>query len=148
MRSDTFSQTRDDAMGDDMERQERKEMQDPAFVTAQIESKVLEIRDRGTFIAALAIRMLGANPTQAYYFRRCGYPADGSSIILMVLYDGKATNDAWEWASLGKGTRTMRVAHGWILDHYTELDDGDVVDVEFILEESKEPKVSERERRA
>ena len=109
-----------------------------------IESKVLEIRDRGTHIPALAIRMLGTNPTQAYYFRRCGYPPDGSSIMLMRLYDGKATNDPYEWEALRMGPRTMPVAHNWIIDHYRELSDGDVVDVEFILSETSSSKTSER----
>ncbi len=110
----------------------------------QIESKVLEVRDSGTFIAVLAIRMAGVNPVQEYYFRRCGYPEDGSSVMLMCLYDGKATNDLYEWASLGMGPRTMPNAHNWILGHYDQLTDGDVVDVQVILGERAEAKVSER----
>jgi hypothetical protein len=110
----------------------------------QIESKILEIRDSGTFIAVLAIRMLAANPAQAYYFRRCGYPEDGSSIMLMCLYDGKATNDPYEWPSLHMGTRTMGTAHNWIINHYAELSDGDVVDVQVILGEHARAKTSER----
>lgn len=110
----------------------------------QIESKVLEVRDRGTFIASLAIRMLAANPTQEFYFRRCGYPADGSSIMLMRLYDGKATNDPYEWPAITGDGRTMPNAHNWIIDHFNELSDGDVVDVQVILGETTEPKVSER----
>ena len=109
-----------------------------------IESKVLEIRDEATFIGVLAIRMLAANPVQAYYLRRCGYPNDGSSIMLMFLSDGRATNDPYEWQSMGFGARTMPTAHDWILQHFNELSDGDVVDVSFILGESKEPKRSER----
>ena len=109
-----------------------------------IESKVIEIRDRGTMIAALAIRMLGTNPVQQYYFRRCGYPADGTSIMLMMLSDGKATNDPYSWGELRMGPRTMPVAHNWIIDHYDELSDGDVVDVQAVLNETAVPKVSER----
>ena len=125
----------------------------------QIESKILEIRDSGTFIAVLAIRMLAANPAQAYYFRRCGYPEDGSSIMLMCLYDGKATNDPYEWPSLLRicrelmpswfilenvGARAMGTAHDWIINHYAELSDGDVVDVQMILGEHARAKTSER----
>src|SRR5260370_1258522 len=86
----------------------------------EMEFKVLEIRDRGTFIAAMAIRMQSNDPMQDYYLRRCGFPADGSSIMLMVLYDGKATNDPYEWEALGKGPRTMPVSHNWIIDHFDE----------------------------
>ncbi len=109
-----------------------------------IESKVLEIRDEGTFIGVLAIRMLGTNPVQAYYLRRVGYPNDGSSIMLMMLSDGKATNDPYEWPGLRMGLRTMPVAHEFIISHYTELSDGDVVDVQFILGETTTRKVTER----
>lgn len=107
--------------------------------------KTLEIRDSGTFIPALAIEMCADNGVQDYYIHyRAGYPSDGSSIMLMMLSDGRATNDPWEWESLRAGPRTMPVAHQWILDHFSELSDGDVVDVEFILGETKEPKTSER----
>lgn len=106
-----------------------------------IETKVLEIRDSGTFIAALAIRNKGANPVQQFYFDRCGFPEDGSSITLMVLYDQQATNDPYSWKS---GARTMPTAHNWIIDHFDELKDGDVVDVQVLLGETVTPKTSER----
>lgn len=106
--------------------------------------KAIEIRDKGTMIGALAIRMLGDNPIQTYYFRRAGYPADGSSITLMCLSDCKATNDPYEWGALGKGTRTLPNAHNFIIDNFDALNDGDVVDVEVILGESQTAKVSER----
>jgi hypothetical protein len=110
-----------------------------------MQTKVLEIRDEGTHIPALAIKMLADNSTQAWYIHgRCGYPKDGSSIMLMMLDDGKATNDPYEWPSLGMGSRTMGNAHNWILEHFDELADGDVVDVQFILGERERPKASER----
>jgi hypothetical protein len=111
-----------------------------------IESKVLEVRDVATRIDALAIRMKGCNPIQHYYFRCCGYPEDGSSIMLMKLYDGKATNDPYEWPAITGDQRTMPVAHNWIIHHFDELKDGDVVDVAFLLQDTEKPKVSERLR--
>jgi hypothetical protein len=109
-----------------------------------MDTKTLEIRDEGTFIGVLAIRMLGDSPTQNYYFRRCGYPADGSSIMLMCLSDGRATNDPYAWPARGMGVRTMGTAHNWIIDHFDDLLDGDVIDVQVILGETTEPKLSER----
>ena len=107
--------------------------------------KVLEIRDSMTHIEALAIRMLADNPIQDYgIHERCGHPRDGSSIVLMLLNDCRATNDPYEWGALGLDPRTMLVAHNYIIDHFTELKDGDVVDVEFILHEVTEPKKPER----
>jgi hypothetical protein len=37
----------------------------------------------------------------------------------------------------------MGNAHHWIIEHWDELKDSDVVDVEFILGETQQPKVSE-----
>lgn len=106
---------------------------------------VLEIRDAGTFIPALAVDM---NPTdetcreQRYLLRRCGYPCDGRPNVIVTRLDGNgyATNDPYAW-----GGRTWPVAHNWIIDHWDELEDGSVVDVEFILGERAEPKRSESE---
>lgn len=106
--------------------------------------KVVEIRDKGTRIDALAIQMLGDNEIQRHYFHASGYPEDGSSIMLMIIYTGKATNDPYEWAALGLGPRTMPVAHNWIIEHFDEIEEGQVVDVEFLLGERPAPKVSER----
>ena len=107
--------------------------------------KVLEVRDSGTHIGVLAIRMLADNNEQAYEIHdRAGHPRDGASIVLMCLDNFKATNDPYEWTSLGLGPRTMPVAHNYIVDHYDELADGQVIDVEYLLGETATPKTSER----
>ena len=59
-----------------------------------------------------------------------------------MLYDQQATNDPYGWPG---GTRTMPVAHKWILENFDRLDDGQVIDVEFILgitDHPKEPEVA------
>lgn len=113
----------------------------------------LEIRDEGTFIPVLAVDM---NPTvqetpyvskadpaaQRYLLRRCGYPCDGRPNIAIshLSADGKPLwNDPYAW-----GGRTYSVAHKYIIEHWTELKDGDVVDVSFILGETSSSKISER----
>lgn len=112
-----------------------------------MKTKALEIRDEMTFIAALAIDM---NPVQSegydhqrYLLRRCGYPCDGRPNVILTRLDGngQATNDPYAW---GGGSRTMQTAHHYIIDNWETLKDGDVVDVSFILKETKAPKVSER----
>lgn len=109
-----------------------------------MQTKVLEIRDQGTHIPALAIRMAAADPVRAYYIHgRCGYPRDGSAIVLMKLADQKANSDPYGW-----GGRTMPVAHNFIYDNFDALNDGDVVDVRVILGEAQEPAISERLERA
>lgn len=109
-----------------------------------MQAKALEIRDEGTFIAALAVDMnpdeLGSEPHQRYLLRRCGYPCDyrPNVILTNLCGNGRATNDPYDW-----GGRTWPVAHKYIIDHWDELKDGDIVDVEFILGETPEPKQSE-----
>ena len=113
-----------------------------------MKAKALEIRDKGTFIAALAVDM---NPcfeepqrnAQFWLLSRCGYRCDGRPNIMLTNLDGDgtmATNDPYAWRG-----RTFPTAHSYIIDHWDELEDGSVVDVQFLLGETTEPKRSERE---
>jgi hypothetical protein len=84
--------------------------------------------------------MLAKNGIQRYYIHgRSGYPADGSCIAVIRLDDCDGNCDPYAWNS-----RTMGTAHNYIYEHFDELNDGDVVDVEFILGEKPTKKVSER----
>lgn len=112
-----------------------------------MQTKALEIRDEGTFIPALAVDMnpsLGVFPerceAQRYLLRRCGYPCDGRPNIILTRLDGvgEASNDPYAWSG-----RTWPVAHHYIIEHWAELHDGSVVDVQYILGETKQPKISE-----
>jgi hypothetical protein len=113
-----------------------------------MKAKALELRDEGTFIALLAVDMnpiLEPGPqyaAQRYLLRRVGYPCDCRPNILITKLAGdgsKATNDPYYW-----GDRTMANAHRYIIEHWNDLKDGDVVDVQFILGETPAPKASER----
>lgn len=106
-----------------------------------MKAKALEIRDEGTFIPALAVDMQDDNEGQRYLLRRCGYPLDGRPNVILTRLDGngQATNDPYSW-----GGRTYPVAHNYIIEHWDELHDGDVVDVSFILGETTEKKISEK----
>jgi hypothetical protein len=108
-----------------------------------MQTKIIEIRDRATFIPVLCVDMNAEAHEERYYLRCCGYPNDGRPNILMTRADGNgpASNDPYSW-----GGRTYPVAHDYIINHWPELKSGDVVDVEFILGESAAPKVSERIR--
>lgn len=113
-----------------------------------MKAKALEIRDEGTFIAALAVEMNpefelnDASRAQRYLLRRCGYPCDGKPNVMLtkMMGDGSpASNDPHHWRD-----RTIAVAHLYIIEHWPAIKDGDVIDVEFILGEKPMPKVSER----
>ena len=108
-----------------------------------MKTKTLEIRDEGTFIPALAVDINPENEAQRYLMRRCGYPCDGKPNIILTALSadgGKANNDPYSW-----GGRTYPVAHNYIIEHWRDLQDGDVVDVSFILGETLTLKKSERE---
>lgn len=95
--------------------------------------KLIEIRDRATFIPAMAIQVSGDD---GYLMRRAGF--ESPMIYLVALATERACYDPYNW-----GNRTMANAHNYIVEHWEELLDGDVVDVEFILGETPTAKVSE-----
>jgi hypothetical protein len=105
-----------------------------------IETKLLEIRDHHTLIPALATRIdpdrFDAN--ERYLFGRVGF--SGDNYVLLTNLDPVTTQyDSFSWGS----ARTMGNAHRFIKAHWDELKNGDVVDVEFILGETTEPKRNE-----
>jgi len=106
-------------------------------------STILEIRDRGTCIPVLAIPMFGYGISAFYVHDKCGYPRIGEKPeVMLVDMQGErpATADPFFWKD-----RTFRIAHEYIRDHFYDLENGSVVDVEFILGETTIKKKSERE---
>jgi hypothetical protein len=98
-------------------------------------TKFLEIRDRATFIPALAIQISGED---GYLSRRAGF-GEVPMVYLIALATEKAHYDPFGW-----GNRTMNTAHQFIEANFDALVDHAVVDVEFVLGERDAPKVSER----
>lgn len=102
--------------------------------------KFIEIRDKATFIPAIAIDCsLTGNSYNDYLLRRAGYGS--KRCILLTSLHGRrmASHDPYDW-----GDRTWKVAHWYIEEHWDEIADSEVVDVEHILGERDKPKVSER----
>lgn len=112
---------------------EKASAKTPAIITTP-EVKLFEIRDRGTFISAMAIQVSGAD---GYLMRRAGF--ESPMVYLVALATERCCYDPYNW-----GNRTMQTAHLFIAEHFNTLTDGEVVDVEFILGESHMPKMSER----
>lgn len=100
-------------------------------------TKLLEVRDRATFIPVMATRI---SRDDGYLARRAGF-GEHPMIILTKLTDIDSEYDAYAW-----GNRTMTVAHNYIDAHFDDLKDGAVVDVEFILGESTSVAVSEEKQ--
>ncbi|MES2959856.1 MAG: hypothetical protein V4792_16825 [Pseudomonadota bacterium] len=103
--------------------------------------KLLEIRDAGTTIPAMAIQVSGAD---GWLLRRAGF-GEQACIYLIMLATQRCAYDPYHWNG---GARTMPIAHIHIIDHWDDLTSGDVVDVEFILGATSAPKVSEQAREA
>lgn len=106
-----------------------------------MEIKVLEIRDKMTFIPVICIRPVPENEGQRYLLRRDGYSgsADESCIIMIDAQCRGCSYDPHEW----DGSRTKGIAHSFIRESWDFLTDGDVIDVEYILGETTSKKISE-----
>lgn len=108
--------------------------------------KTFEIRDSGTFIPALAVRLEPETERDRYLLGRAGYgttPGQQREYVFVAMLaggTGLATSDPYDWSE----ARTMPVAHKYIIGHFDELDSGDVVDVRHILGETEAPCESER----
>lgn len=111
-----------------------------------MEVKCLEIRDDGTFIPVICLRPTPENDDQSYLLRRDGYKGtqEERCIIMIDAQCRGVAYDPYDW-DRGKG-RTKRVAHDHISKNWAQLRDGDVIDIEFILGETKTKKISERFR--
>lgn len=107
----------------------------------QSDTKLLEVRDRATFIPILATRVVDDQTPATYLLRRAGYIHQGI-VLVYHLNSGKGTSQPLEW--LADGTRTMHLAHEALVNNWGDYENGDVVDVEFILGEADKPKVSEQ----
>lgn len=100
--------------------------------------KFIEIRDRMTFIPALALHMDHSGGPGDRLMWRAGFPEGNDQVILVNLDRVEAQVDPYEW-----GDRTMMTAHNYVRDHWADVQDGQVVDVEYILGETPAPKPSE-----
>ncbi len=116
-------------------------------MTAQ--TKVFEIRDEGTCIVAIGIKPDSRDDEDARWcWARSGYgthPNDqGKYVLLAPLNGGEGYLTCDPFKHPGQA-RTMRVAHEYIRDMWYELGNGDVIDVQFILNETETCKRPERE---
>jgi len=117
--------------------------------------KLFEIRDKGTFMPVMAVRLVptaqSANFDREHWLlRRAGYgdaqlmtePGFLEPYVILAKLDGvEAQYDPFLW---GAHRRTLRAAHLHIIEKWWELNSGDLIDVQFILGETPEPKKSEQ----
>lgn len=107
-----------------------------------MEAKMLEIRDAATMIPAMGVRLYSEDPVQEWYLQKAGLSLPGSYAVLLThLQTGESHMDPHHWKS---AARTMAFAHNYIETNWEGLRDGDVIDVQYLLRETSEPKISER----
>lgn len=110
-------------------------------------SKIFEILDSGTFIPVLATRLGSYDQPEEWLLAKAGYGLgfDSQSEYIPLSQinggSGKSTCDPYDW---GQNPRTLFTAHRYIIEHFTSLLAGAVVDVQFILGERPRPKTSDR----
>jgi hypothetical protein len=110
--------------------------------------KTLEVRDGKTFIPVVAIQPNPRIEEELYLWSRGGYgknaleQADHILLCRLDLLFEEIRSIPIEW-SQAYG-RTLQVAHQWIQEHWHDILNGQVIDVEYIMKETDRPKISER----
>lgn len=111
-----------------------------------MDTKIFELRAPATLIVLMAIKMHVYNEAERYLMTRSGYGRsnyDFNKYIMVFPIDGGgkslATTDAYK-----QTIEEIRLAHMYIIKHFDELEDGQVIDVEFITGKVNYPKTPER----
>jgi len=128
-----------------------------------VEAKFVEVRDSGTFIPALAVKVQDDGSDDAYLARRGGWGVEGGVLLARLIPEDVGRQSAWSAFDWGSNPRTMQVAHlalqglalesaGMVRERvaacaFDAIECGAVVDVEWLLGLTEEPKRSEREPR-
>lgn len=104
-------------------------------------TKLFEVRDKATFIPVVAVKMSpGRTFPERYLLSRSGFGFDSPAVLVSRLNDGSGAFDPYDWT----GSRTMTAAHIYIEETFDLLESGAVIDVEFLLGITAQPKISER----
>ena len=93
----------------------------------------------------MAFKLHGETAPEMWLMQRAGYgqeQLDHENYVFFAPIDGSAIGEiAYDFSDWGN--RTRQRAHHYIEEHWDELKSGDVVDVEYILGETSQPKRSE-----
>lgn len=109
-----------------------------------MEVKLFEVRAPATLIIIMAIKLTANNTNSASLLCHSGYGRtikEFENYIMVVPVDGGhgfATTDPYEQIIY-----EIKVAHLYIKDHFDELDNGSVIDTEFICGKSDKSKKSD-----
>ncbi|HUV66447.1 MAG TPA: hypothetical protein VMW24_21335 [Sedimentisphaerales bacterium] len=107
--------------------------------------KLIELRDRGTFIPMVALKFNAHTRQELWLAARAGFGLtyiDQNNYVLFGRLDCEVGMkcDPYKWGN----QRTYGDAHRWLLANWDEVQSGDVIDVEYIKGETETAKTSER----
>jgi len=106
-----------------------------------MEVKVLEVRDKMTFMPVLAIWFNTTDSREHWLLHRAGFHTPTDYLMVAPLTDlHRATTDPFDHSN----ARTMRTLHQHLYDHWSTIKTGDLIDIEVVLGEKTTPKVSEQ----
>lgn len=106
---------------------------------SELPLKCFEIRDRATVISAFGIKMISQEPKRRFLLRHANFTRQ-DLIYLTIIADRRGAKYPEEWEKYE--SRTLVTAHRYIQQHFDELEDCAVIDVEYILGEAEKPAIS------
>lgn len=106
--------------------------------------KLFEVRDKGTFIPVMAIKLGSEHEAERYLAARAGFGRDFHAQQDHVLVGRIGTQPMELRYDFRFQDRTYLTAFEYISENFDILEPGQVVDVEYILKEVDTPKESER----
>lgn len=111
-----------------------------------METKLFEIRDQKTFLPVICVKCVAACEAERYLLAMAGYGLQIKNQSNYILYGPLRGShiSTYPFDHDPIEMRTNRIAHAHIIKHWDELTSGDVIDVQFILGETKVPKLSQR----
>lgn len=110
-----------------------------------MEVKTFEVRDAGTFIPCLAIRLNPATEKDRYLIGRAGYGSDAETQGEYVIFGRLQAESEFQHDSFAWDNRTMKNAHEQVKLQFDILESGAVIDVQYWLGETGAPNKSESE---
>lgn len=100
--------------------------------------KVVEIRDRGTLVPALAVRLDVTEEKERRLLKHAGYGDNPETYVLLI----RLTDAPYSPFAHG-AARTLNVAHNYLIENFDKVEHGGVICVEHLLGERETPKTSE-----
>jgi hypothetical protein len=101
--------------------------------------KYFEVCDEGTLIPVMAVFVNFPSQTEQAILRRGGYRVSvGPLVFLTELNNRQTCYFPYEWHA----GRTLRLTHLHLEKNWDQLESGSVIDVEYLLGLTQEPKKS------